>query len=143
MTSSIAAIVAMGDTICQPDVEWPGMREYQKHRVCTLLDPTSDPLGKGFHIIQSTIAIGSGGILGKGLYTPQMVIAGELDLVGSDSRLERAIDLVARQRRPAVIEIDNAGRVRLPELDDVDDADGDEVQSALMCRRQEQPRSPD
>lgn len=62
----IAAIVAMGDTICQPDVEWPGMREYQKHRVCTLLDPTSDPLGKGFHIIQSTIAIGSGGILGKG-----------------------------------------------------------------------------
>lgn len=62
-----------------------------------------------------------GGILGKGLYTPQMVIAGELDLVGSDSRLERAIDLVARQRRPAVIEIDSAGRVRLPELDDVDD----------------------
>ncbi len=63
---AIVAIVAMGDTICQPGVEWPGMREYQKHRVCTLLDPTSDPLGKGFHIIQSTIAIGSGGILGKG-----------------------------------------------------------------------------
>jgi rod shape determining protein RodA len=62
----IAAIVAMGDTICQPGVEWPGLREYQKHRVCTLLDPTSDPLGKGFHIIQSTIAIGSGGVLGKG-----------------------------------------------------------------------------
>jgi len=62
----IVTIVAMGDTICQPGVEWPGMREYQKHRVCTLLDPTSDPLGKGFHIIQSTIAIGSGGILGKG-----------------------------------------------------------------------------
>jgi rod shape determining protein RodA len=34
--------------------------------VCTLLDPTQDPLGKGFHIIQSTIAIGSGGVLGKG-----------------------------------------------------------------------------
>jgi len=62
----IASIVAMGDTICQPGVEWPGMREYQKHRVCTLLDPTSDPLGKGFHIIQSTIAIGSGGVFGKG-----------------------------------------------------------------------------
>ena len=62
----IGAIVAMGDTICQPGVEWPGLREYQKHRVCTLLDPTSDPLGKGFHIIQSTIAIGSGGVLGKG-----------------------------------------------------------------------------
>jgi rod shape determining protein RodA len=62
----IGAIVAMGDTICQPGVEWPGLREYQRHRVCTLLDPTSDPLGKGFHIIQSTIAIGSGGVLGKG-----------------------------------------------------------------------------
>ena len=62
----IGAIVAMGDTICQPGVEWPGLREYQKHRVCTLLDPTSDPLGKGFHIIQSTIAIGSGGVFGKG-----------------------------------------------------------------------------
>lgn len=62
----IGAIVAMGDTICQPGVEWPGLREYQKHRVCTLLDPTSDPLGKGFHIIQSTIAIGSGGLVGKG-----------------------------------------------------------------------------
>ena len=62
----IASIVAMGDTICKPDVEWPGLREYQKHRVCTLLDPTSDPLGKGFHIIQSTIAIGSGGVFGKG-----------------------------------------------------------------------------
>lgn len=63
---AVASIVAMGDTICQPGVDWPGLREYQKHRVCTLLDPTSDPLGKGFHIIQSTIAIGSGGVVGKG-----------------------------------------------------------------------------
>ena len=62
----IVAIVGFGDHICQPGVEWPGLREYQKHRVCTLLDPTQDPLGKGFHIIQSTIAIGSGGVLGKG-----------------------------------------------------------------------------
>ncbi|MBN8285437.1 rod shape-determining protein RodA [Zoogloea sp.] len=64
--AAIASIVIMGDTICQPGVDWPGLREYQKHRVCTLLDPTSDPLGKGFHIIQSTIAIGSGGVVGKG-----------------------------------------------------------------------------
>lgn len=62
----IVAIVGFGDHICQPGVDWPGLREYQKHRVCTLLDPTQDPLGKGFHIIQSTIAIGSGGVLGKG-----------------------------------------------------------------------------
>jgi rod shape determining protein RodA len=42
------------------------LKEYQKHRVCTLLDPSKDPLGKGFHIIQGEIAIGSGGLTGKG-----------------------------------------------------------------------------
>lgn len=42
------------------------MKDYQKTRVLTLLDPTQDPLGDGYHIIQSTIAIGSGGIFGKG-----------------------------------------------------------------------------
>ncbi len=42
------------------------MREYQKKRVMTLLDPDSDPLGAGYHIIQSKIAIGSGGLFGKG-----------------------------------------------------------------------------
>jgi len=42
------------------------LHEYQKHRVCTLLDPTKDPLGKGFHIIQGMVAIGSGGLSGKG-----------------------------------------------------------------------------
>jgi rod shape determining protein RodA len=42
------------------------MRDYQKKRVLTLLDPTTDPLGAGYHIIQSTIAVGSGGIAGKG-----------------------------------------------------------------------------
>ncbi len=62
----IGSIVAFGDTLCQPEVDWKVLREYQKHRVCTLLDPTQDPLGKGFHIIQSTIAIGSGGVFGKG-----------------------------------------------------------------------------
>ncbi|WP_068809092.1 rod shape-determining protein RodA [Thauera phenolivorans] len=62
----IGSIVAFGDTLCQPGVDWQVLREYQKNRVCTLLDPTTDPLGKGFHIIQSTIAIGSGGVFGKG-----------------------------------------------------------------------------
>jgi rod shape determining protein RodA len=62
----IAALVLSGDTICQPDKVWPLLRDYQKHRVCTLLDPTTDPLGKGFHIIQGMIAIGSGGLAGKG-----------------------------------------------------------------------------
>ncbi len=45
---------------------WAVLRDYQKSRILTLLDPEADPLGKGFHIIQSTIAIGSGGIFGKG-----------------------------------------------------------------------------
>ena len=47
-------------------VLWSFMHDYQRQRVMMLIDPTSDPLGKGFHIIQSTIAIGSGGITGKG-----------------------------------------------------------------------------
>ncbi|MEK8030939.1 rod shape-determining protein RodA [Ideonella sp. DXS29W] len=62
----IGALVFSADQICQDDVKWPLLREYQKHRVCTLLDPTTDPLGKGFHIIQGMIAIGSGGPTGKG-----------------------------------------------------------------------------
>ena len=62
----IAAIVWSEERICQDSVVWPLLREYQKHRVCTLLDPTTDPLGKGFHIIQGMIAIGSGGVTGKG-----------------------------------------------------------------------------
>jgi rod shape determining protein RodA len=45
---------------------WPMLHDYQRKRVLTLLDPMEDPLGAGYHIIQSTIAIGSGGILGKG-----------------------------------------------------------------------------
>jgi rod shape determining protein RodA len=62
----ITAIVSYESTICQPGINWPGMHDYQKNRVCTLLDPTTDPLGKGFHIIQGMIAIGSGGVTGKG-----------------------------------------------------------------------------
>ncbi len=45
---------------------WTMMHDYQRHRILTLIDPEKDPLGKGFHIIQSTIAIGSGGFFGKG-----------------------------------------------------------------------------
>jgi rod shape determining protein RodA len=62
----VLAMLLAQDRICEPDVVWPLLREYQKNRVCTLLDPTTDPLGKGFHIIQGMIAIGSGGVSGKG-----------------------------------------------------------------------------
>jgi rod shape determining protein RodA len=64
--AGITAVVMSEAKICQPDVKWVGMHDYQKNRVCTLLDPTIDPLGKGFHIIQGMIAIGSGGVTGKG-----------------------------------------------------------------------------
>jgi rod shape determining protein RodA len=47
-------------------VVWSMLHDYQRERVMMLIDPSSDPLGKGFHIIQSTIAVGSGGLLGKG-----------------------------------------------------------------------------
>ena len=45
---------------------WSLLHDYQRRRIMTLVDPTSDPLGAGYHIIQSTIAVGSGGITGKG-----------------------------------------------------------------------------
>ena len=64
----ILLIIIFGSTICAHDVVWPFVHDYQKHRICTLLDPTSDPLGKGFHTIQSMIAIGSGGFFGKGWF---------------------------------------------------------------------------
>jgi len=45
---------------------WHTLHDYQQKRILTLIDPTTDPLGSGYHIIQSTIAIGSGGLFGKG-----------------------------------------------------------------------------
>jgi rod shape determining protein RodA len=62
----IATLVMMEPQWCAPDVDWKILHEYQRQRVCTLLDPTRDPLGKGFHILQGMIAIGSGGVWGKG-----------------------------------------------------------------------------
>ena len=62
----IAVLIVMEPRWCAPDVDWHILHEYQRQRVCTLLDPFKDPLGKGFHIIQGMIAIGSGGLWGKG-----------------------------------------------------------------------------
>jgi rod shape determining protein RodA len=63
---AVSTLVGYEQQLCQPDVDWVVLHDYQKHRVCTLLDPSSDPLGKGFHTIQSMIAVGSGGLYGKG-----------------------------------------------------------------------------
>ena len=62
----IGLVVWFGDDLCADGLRWPILHDYQQQRICTLLDPTRDPLGKGFHIIQGIIAIGSGGIWGKG-----------------------------------------------------------------------------
>ena len=62
----IALIVGFEPQLCADGVRWPVLHDYQQQRICTLLDPTRDPLGKGFHIIQGMIAIGAGGVFGKG-----------------------------------------------------------------------------
>jgi rod shape determining protein RodA len=106
------ALIVSKEKICQPNVEWHVLHDYQKHRVCTLLDPSTDPRGKGFHTIQSTIAVGSGGILGKGLkkgtqthleFIPERttdfifaVYAEELGLIGTCFLLLFYLMLIAR-----------------------------------------------
>ncbi|MBH2042579.1 MAG: rod shape-determining protein RodA [Comamonadaceae bacterium] len=62
----IVLLVFLAPQLCAEGVRWSILHDYQQQRICTLLDPSRDPLGKGFHIIQGMIAIGSGGILGKG-----------------------------------------------------------------------------
>jgi rod shape determining protein RodA len=61
----VLAVCAVGLGASLP-VAWSFLHDYQRQRVLTLLDPSQDPLGAGYHIIQSTIAVGSGGVLGKG-----------------------------------------------------------------------------
>ena len=63
---AIVLLLVFEPQLCADGVSWPGLRDYQQQRVCTLLDPGRDPLGRGFHIIQGMIAIGSGGFWGKG-----------------------------------------------------------------------------
>ncbi|MDR0479886.1 MAG: rod shape-determining protein RodA [Burkholderiaceae bacterium] len=63
---AVALCIAFQQRLCATGVHWPILHDYQQQRVCTLLDPTSDPLGKGFHVLQGMIAIGSGGMWGKG-----------------------------------------------------------------------------
>ena len=62
----LGLLVVFEGTLCAEGFRWPILHDYQQQRICTLLDPTKDPLGKGFHIIQGMIAIGSGGLFGKG-----------------------------------------------------------------------------
>jgi rod shape determining protein RodA len=59
LSAAVAAAAAL------PGI-WHLLRDYQKNRIYTFLDPDSDPLGAGYHILQSKIALGSGGLFGKG-----------------------------------------------------------------------------
>ena len=60
----LASVAGLGIAALFP--LWGMLHDYQRKRILTLLDPTTDPLGAGYHIIQSTIAVGSGGLSGKG-----------------------------------------------------------------------------
>jgi rod shape determining protein RodA len=62
--SSLLALVLAGAAILP--LLWGFLKEYQKRRIITFFNPDLDPLGAGYHLIQSKIAVGSGGILGKG-----------------------------------------------------------------------------
>ena len=62
----LVLIIVFEPKLCAAGFRSPVLHDYQQQRICTLLDPSKDPLGKGFHIIQGMIAIGSGGVLGKG-----------------------------------------------------------------------------
>ncbi len=59
-----AVVIALG--LGALPVAWSVLRPYQRRRILTFLDPESDPLGAGYHILQSKIALGSGGVTGKG-----------------------------------------------------------------------------
>lgn len=61
----IIGLIALSISLVAP-ILWHFMHSYQKQRIYTLLSPEQDPLGSGYHIIQSKIAIGSGGVFGKG-----------------------------------------------------------------------------
>jgi rod shape determining protein RodA len=58
--------LVLGGCLAALPLIWQQLHDYQKQRVMTFLDPERDPLGAGYHIIQSKIALGSGGVWGKG-----------------------------------------------------------------------------
>ncbi len=62
----LAIICIICGLICSPLIWRYGLKEYQKHRISTFINPYTDPLNKGYNVIQSKIAIGSGGFWGKG-----------------------------------------------------------------------------
>ena len=112
-------LLIIGTSILILPLSWFFLKDYQKERLLTLIDPNIDPLGSGYHILQSRIAIGSGGFWGKGLmagtqsrlhFLPEQhtdfifsVLAEEMGFVGSCVLLIlyllffiRALDLISK-----------------------------------------------
>src|SRR3954462_3425483 len=58
--AAVILVVVFEPSLCADGVRWPVLHDYQQQRICTLLDPSKDPLGKGFHIIQGRTAIAPG-----------------------------------------------------------------------------------
>lgn len=118
---------AMGVGLISAPALWFVMKDYQKQRILTLLNPESDPLGSGWNIIQSKTAIGSGGLSGKGLFQgtqshldflPESqtdfiiaVMAEELGLIGVVALLILYILLMARGALISVQAQDTFGRL--------------------------------
>src|SRR5690606_12042126 len=59
-------LIVLAVTVAVPTVVWPNLADHQKVRLVSFLDPAADAQGSGYQVIQSTIAVGSGGLLGKG-----------------------------------------------------------------------------
>lgn len=122
LVAGLATLAAMAAPVL-----WFVMRDYQKARVLTLLDPESDPLGAGWNIIQSKIALGSGGFSGKGLtqgtqaqleFLPESrtdfiiaVIGEELGLLGAALLLGLYFVVIARALLMAARAPDTFGRL--------------------------------
>ena len=122
----IAAGAAAAVAIVPPFVMF-GMKEYQRNRVLTFLSPESDPSGTGYNIIQSKIAIGSGGVLGKGYglgsqsqleFLPERhtdfifsTVAEELGFVGSFAVLACYVAIILISLRIASLAHSHFGRI--------------------------------
>jgi rod shape determining protein RodA len=118
---------AIGVGVISAPALWFLMKDYQKQRILTLLNPESDPLGSGWNIIQSKTAIGSGGLSGKGLFqgtqshldfVPESqtdfiiaVMAEELGLIGVVALLILYILLLARGALISIQAQDTFGRL--------------------------------
>lgn len=105
-------LFALGAVAISLPILWQFLKDYQKNRILVFFNPESDPLGAGYHVIQSKIAIGSGGVFGKGLFNGTQtqlgflpakhtdfifaVIGEELGLIGCILAITLLLSLVIR-----------------------------------------------